>query len=202
MKLQTLKDLYVHQLKALYSAEEQILETLPRMIQAAANAQLAAAFQAHLEQTKVQANRLEKLLERHNQSTRGPRDKAMEGVLADSAELLKGQSDQGVRDLGLIAAAQRVEHYEMAGYGSARTYAEMLDDTEGARSLQNTLSEETETDQKLAGVAKSVIKAGTAASMPVPPATLCVLSAKAREQKIFAISDQLPFRHHSILSRK
>jgi len=159
MKLQTLKDLYVHQLKALYSAEEQILETLPRMIQAAANAQLAAAFQAHLEQTKVQANRLEKLLERHNQSTRGPRDKAMEGVLADSAELLKGQSDQGVRDLGLIAAAQRVEHYEMAGYGSARTYAEMLDDTEGACSLQNTLSEETETDQKLAGVAKSVIKA-------------------------------------------
>jgi ferritin-like metal-binding protein YciE len=159
MKLQTLKDLYVHQLKALYSAEEQILETLPRMIQAAANAQLAAAFQAHLEQTKVQANRLEKLLERHNQSTRGPRDKAMQGVLADSAELLKGQSDQGVRDLGLIAAAQRVEHYEMAGYGSARTYAEMLDDTEGARSLQNTLSEETETDQKLAGVAKSVIKA-------------------------------------------
>jgi ferritin-like metal-binding protein YciE len=159
MKLQTLKDLYVHQLKALYSDEEQILETLPRMIQAAANAQLAAAFQAHHEQTKEQANRLEKLLERHNQSTRGPRDKAMEGVLADSAELLKGESDQGVRDLGLIAAAQRVEHYEMAGYGSARTYAEMLDDTEGARSLQNTLSEETETDQKLAGVAKSVIKA-------------------------------------------
>jgi ferritin-like metal-binding protein YciE len=159
MKLQTLKDLYVHQLKALYSDEEQILEILPRMIQAAANAQLAAAFQAHLEQTKEQANRLEKLLERHNQSTRGPRDMAMEGVLADSVELLKGESDRGVRDLGLVAAAQRVEHYEMAGYGSARTYAEMLEDTEGARSLQNTLNEETETDQKLAVVAKSVIKA-------------------------------------------
>jgi ferritin-like metal-binding protein YciE len=159
MKLQTLKDLYVHQLKVLYSDEEQILEILPRMIQAAANAQLAAAFQAHLEQTKEQANRLEKLLERHNQSTRGPRDMAMEGVLADSVELLKGESDRGVRDLGLVAAAQRVEHYEMAGYGSARTYAEMLEDTEGARSLQDTLNEETETDQKLAGVAKSVIKA-------------------------------------------
>jgi ferritin-like metal-binding protein YciE len=97
--------------KAPYSADEQIFETLPRMIQAAANAQLAAAFQAHLEQTKVQANRLEKLLERHNQSTRGSRDKAMEGVLADSAKLLKGQSDQRVRDLGLIAAAlEDAEH--------------------------------------------------------------------------------------------
>jgi ferritin-like metal-binding protein YciE len=158
MKLQTLKDLYVHQLKALNSAEEQILEMLPEMIQAAANTELAAVFQAHLEQTKEHANRLEKLLELHNQSTRGPRDKGMEGVLADGVELLKGQSDRGVRDLGLIATAQRVEHYEMAAYGAARTYAEMLDDTEGAGWLQTTLNEETETDQKLAGVAKSVIK--------------------------------------------
>ena len=159
MKLQTLKDLYVHELKALYSAEEQILEALPKMVQATANAQLAAAFRAYLEQTKEQANRLEKLLERHNQSTRGPRDKGMEGVLADGAELLEGESGQGVRDAGLIAAAQRVEHHEMAGYGSALTYAEMLGDTEGARLLQTTLSEEAETDQKLTEVAKSVIKA-------------------------------------------
>ena len=135
MKLQTLKDLYVHELKALYSAEEQILEALPKMIQATTNAQLSAAFQAHLGQTREHANRLEKLLERHNQSTRGPRDKGMEGVLTDGAELLKGESDQGVRDAGLIAAAQRVEHHEMAGYGSARTYAEMPGDTEAPESL-------------------------------------------------------------------
>jgi ferritin-like metal-binding protein YciE len=159
MKLQTLKDLYLHQLKALYSAEEQILEALPKMVRATANVQLAAAFQGHLEQTKEQANRLEKLLERHDQSTRGPRDKGMEGILVDGADLLEGESDQGLRDVALIAAAQRVEHYEMAGYGSARTYAEMLGDTEGARLLQTTLSEETETDQKLSEVAKSVIKA-------------------------------------------
>jgi ferritin-like metal-binding protein YciE len=158
MKIQTLKDLYVHELKALYSAEEQILEALPRMVQATTNAHLSAAFQAHLEQTKEHANRLAKLLERHNQSTRGPRDKGMEGVLADGTDLLKGESDQGVRDAGLIAAAQRVEHHEMAGYGSARTYAEMVGDTEGARILQTTLSEETETDQKLTEVSKSVIK--------------------------------------------
>jgi ferritin-like metal-binding protein YciE len=159
MKLQTLKDLYVHELKALYSAEEQILEAPPKMVQATANAQLAAAFRAHLEQSKEQANRLEKLLERHNQSTRGPRDKGMEGVLADGVELLEGESGQGVRDAGLIAAAQRVKHHEMAGYGSALTYAEMLGDTEGARLLQATLREEAETDQKLTEVAKSVIKA-------------------------------------------
>ena len=109
MKLQTLKELYIHQLKALYSAEEQILETLPKMVHATENAQLAAAFQAHVEQTKEQANRLDKLLERHNQSTRGPRDRGMEGVLPDGTELLEGGSDQGVRDVGLIAVEQRVE---------------------------------------------------------------------------------------------
>jgi len=94
------------------------------MVQATANAQLAAAFQAHLEQTREQADRLEKLLESHDQSTRGPRYKGMEGVLAEGAELLDAEADEGVRDAGLIAAAQRVEHYEIAGYGSARTYAE------------------------------------------------------------------------------
>jgi ferritin-like metal-binding protein YciE len=157
MKLQTLQDLYLHELKALYSAEQQILEALPKMIQATANAQLAAAFQAHLEQTKGQANRLEKLLERHDQSTRGPKYKGMEGVLAEGTELLDAEADEGVRDAGLIAAAQRVEHYEMAGYGSARTYAEMLGDAEGARVLQTTLNEETETDQRLTELAQSVI---------------------------------------------
>jgi ferritin-like metal-binding protein YciE len=157
MKLQTLKDLYIHELKTLYSAEQQLLEALPKMVQATANAQLAAAFQAHLEQTREQADRLEKLLESHDQSTRGPRYKGMEGVLAEGAELLEAEADEGVRDAGLIAAAQRVEHYEIAGYGSARTYAEMLGDAEGARLLQTTLSEETETDQQLTDLAKSVI---------------------------------------------
>jgi ferritin-like metal-binding protein YciE len=141
MKLQTLKDLYIHELKALYSAEKQILEALPKMVQATTSAELSAAFQAHLEQTKEHANRLEKLLERHNQSMRGPRDKGMEGVLADGRELLKGESD-----------------HEMAGYGCARTYAEMLGDTDGARILQTTLSEEAETDETLTEVSKSVIK--------------------------------------------
>jgi ferritin-like metal-binding protein YciE len=158
MKLQSLKDLYAHELKALYSAEKQILEALPKIVKATTNMQLSNAFEAHLEQTKEHANRLEKILDNHDQSTRGPRYKGMEGVLAESAELLEAEAYEGVRDLGLIAAAQRVEHYEIAGYRSAITYAEMLGDTEGARLLQTTITEETETDRKLTELAKSVIE--------------------------------------------
>jgi ferritin-like metal-binding protein YciE len=157
MKLQTLKDLYAHELKALYSAERQILEALPKMVKVTANAQLAIEFEAHFEQTRQHANRLEDILESHDQTTRGPKYKGMEGVLVDCAQLLEEEADEGVRDAHMIAAAQRVEHYEMAGYGSALTYAEMLGDTKGARLLQTTLSEETETDRKLAELAKSVI---------------------------------------------
>jgi ferritin-like metal-binding protein YciE len=157
MKLQTLKDLYIHELKGLYSAETQIIEALPKMINATSNAQLVLAFQEHLEQTREQAARLEKILDRYDESTRGPKHKGMEGVLAEGAELLDKDAEEGVRDAGLIAAAQRVEHYEMASYGCARTYAELLGDTEGAELLQTTLDEETETDQKLTQLAVSVI---------------------------------------------
>lgn len=157
MKLHTLKDLYAHELKTLYSAERQILDALPKMVKATVNAQLATEFEAHLEQTREHANRLEDILERHDQTTRGPRYKGIEGVLAETAELLEEEADEGVRDAHLIAAAQRVEHYEIAGYGSALAYAEMLGDTEGARLLQTTLTEENETDRKLAELAKSVI---------------------------------------------
>jgi ferritin-like metal-binding protein YciE len=146
MKLQTLKDLYARELKALYSVERQILEALPMMVKATVNAQLATEFEAHLGQTREHANRLEEILESHDQTTHGPKYKGMEGVEAESAQLLEEEADEGVRDAHLIAAAQRVEHYEIAGYGSALTYAEMLGDTEGARLLQTTLTEETETD--------------------------------------------------------
>ena len=157
MELQTLKDLYVHELKDLYSAEKQIIKALPKMVKAASNEQLAAGFKSHLEQTKEQAARLEKLLQSHGQTTRGPKCKGMEGVLAEGAEMIEEEADPEVRDAGLIAAAQRVEHYEMAGYGCARTYAELLGDREGIKLLQTTLAEETETDQKLTAIATSVI---------------------------------------------
>ncbi len=157
MKLETLKDLYIHELKDLYSAEKQIIKALPKMIKAATNKQLAAGFKEHFEQTEKHVVRLEKILTSHHESTRGPKCEGMEGVLKEGEEIIKEDAEEEVRDAGLIAAAQRVEHYEMAGYGCARTYAELLEDPDGAHLLQTTLTEETDTDKKLTKLAKSVI---------------------------------------------
>ena len=157
MKLETLKDLYIHELKDLYSAEKQIINALPKMVKAATDKQLAAGFEEHFEQTKVHAARLEKILTRHDESTRGPKCEGMEGVIKEGEEMIAKDAEDEVRDAGLIAAAQRVEHYEMAGYGCARTYAELLGDRQGAQLLQTTLMEELATDKKLTKLAKSVI---------------------------------------------
>jgi ferritin-like metal-binding protein YciE len=157
MELETLKDLYIHELKDLYSAENQIMKALPKMAKAATNEELIAGFKEHLEQTKKHAERLEQILESHGETTRGPKCKGMEGVIAEGDEMIKEDAEDDVRDAGLIAAAQRVEHYEMAGYGCARTYAEALGDTQGAKLLQKTLEEEKATDEKLTELAKSTI---------------------------------------------
>ena len=157
MKLETLKDLYIHELKDLYSAEEQIIKALPKMVKAATNRQLAAGFEEHFEQTKEDAARLETILTSHDESTRGPKCEGMEGVIKEGEDMIEGDAEDEVRDAGLIAAAQRVEHYEMAGYGCARTYAELLEDRHGAQLLQTTLTEESDTDKKLTKLAKSVI---------------------------------------------
>ncbi|MGB9156490.1 MAG: ferritin-like domain-containing protein, partial [Chthoniobacterales bacterium] len=150
-------DLYIHELKDLYSAEKQIINALPKMIKAAADKQLAAGFEEHFEQTKEHAARLEKILTSHDESTRGPKCEGMEGVIKEGEEMIAEDAEDEVRDAGLIAAAQRVEHYEMAGYGCARTYAELLGDRQGAQLLQTTLMEELATDKKLTKLAKSVI---------------------------------------------
>jgi ferritin-like metal-binding protein YciE len=157
MKLERLKDLYIHELKDLYSAEKQIINALPKMIKTAADKQLAAGFEEHFEQTKEHAARLEKILTSHDESTRGPKCQGMEGVIKEGEEMIAEDAEDEVRDAGLIAAAQRVEHYEMAGYGCARTYAELLGDRQGAQLLQTTLMEELATDKKLTKLAKSVI---------------------------------------------
>ncbi len=156
MELNTLKDLYIHELKDLYSAEKQIIKALPKMAKAATNPDLVAGFEQHLEETKEQAVRLETILKSHDQTTRGPKCKGMEGVLEEGAEMIEEEADPEVKDAGLIAAAQRVEHYEMAGYGTARTYAELLGDKEGAKLLQQTLDEEAATDEKLTAAAKKI----------------------------------------------
>ena len=157
MKLNTLKDLYFHELKDLFNAEQQIVKALPKMRKAAASKELAAGFEEHLAQTKEHVQRLEQILSSHEQTTRGPKCKGMEGLLAEGAEMIEQEADDEVKDAGLIAAAQRVEHYEMAGYGTARTYAGLLDDQEGAKLLALTLEEEKQTDQKLSKLARSNI---------------------------------------------
>lgn len=162
MELQTLTDLYIHELKDLYSAEQQLTKALPKMAKAAANENLVAGFQEHLEQTKQHAQRLEQILSSHQQTTRGAKCKGMAGIVAEGAEMIAEKADAEVKDAGLIAAAQRVEHYEMAGYGTARTYAELLGDQEGAKLLQTTFEEERQTDQKLTKLAKSAINVAAA----------------------------------------
>jgi ferritin-like metal-binding protein YciE len=162
MELETLQDLYIHELKDLYSAEKQILKALPKMIKAANSPKLREGFQEHLKQTAEHAVRLEEILSTHKQSTRGKKCKGMAGVLEEGAEMIDEEADAEVKDAGLISAAQRVEHYEMAGYGTARTYAELLGDRQGAALLQTTLNEEAETDQKLTKLATSAINIAAA----------------------------------------
>ena len=162
MELDTLKDLYIHELKDLFSAEQQLVKALPKMAKAASNKELATGFQQHLEQTKEHAQRLQQILSSHKQTTRGPKCKGMEGIVTEGAEMIEEEADIEVKDAGLIAAAQRVEHYEMAGYGTARAYAELVGDSEGANLLQTTLEEERQADQKLTKLAKSAINVAAA----------------------------------------
>ncbi len=157
MELETLRDLYVHELKDLYSAEQQLIKALPKMKQAARNRSLASAFNQHLEQTRRQAKRLEQILNRHDESTRAPKCEGMEGLISEGDKMASKDAQDDVRDAGLIASAQRVEHYEIAGYGCARTYAELLGDRQGARLLNTSLREEANTDKKLTKLAKDLI---------------------------------------------
>lgn len=163
MKHDTLKELYIHELKDIYSAEKQLIKALPKMAKAATHPELKAGFETHLEETKEHAVRLEKLLASHDESTRGPKCKAMEGLVEEGAELIEEEGDPEVLDAGLIMAAQKVEHYEIASYGTARTFAKILGDDAGAKILQTTLDEEGATDKKLTKLATSAINVDAAA---------------------------------------
>jgi ferritin-like metal-binding protein YciE len=156
MELESLQDLYIHELKDLFSAETQLLKALPKMAKAATNPELVKAFQTHLAETEEHAKRLEKILQSHEETTKGPKCKGMEGLIAEGADMIEEDAEDEVRDAGLIAAAQRVEHYEIAGYGTARTYAELLGDDKGAELLNETLDEESAADEKLSALASSI----------------------------------------------
>jgi len=159
MELASLQDLYVSELKDLYNAEHQILKALPKMAKAASSSDLQKAFQMHLEQTQGHVERLEQIFDKLGVSPKGKTCKGMEGVIAEGKEMMEEDAEPEVMDAGLISAAQRVEHYEMAGYGAVRTYAKLLGDESAARLLQKTLDEEGETNKKLTHLAESQINA-------------------------------------------
>jgi ferritin-like metal-binding protein YciE len=157
MEIDSLRKLYVEDLKDLYSAEKQILQALPRMARKASNEQLKRAFEEHLRVTEKQVERLDRIFEKLGKSSRGKKCKGMEGLIEEGKELLQQDVDAEVLDAALIGAAQKVEHYEIAAYGTARTYAQLLGESEHARLLQQTLDEEGETDKKLTQLAESSI---------------------------------------------
>jgi ferritin-like metal-binding protein YciE len=157
MSLESLKDLYVEQLRDLYSAESQILEALPKMEKAATNQELQNAFKEHKKATETHLERLEKIFETLDKKSSGHHCKGMEGLLKEGNEMVKEKGDDSTRDAGLIAAAQRVEHYEIAGYGTVRSYAEQMGFAEHEKLLKQTLDEESQTDERLTKLAESVI---------------------------------------------
>ena len=157
MKLTTLQDLYVEELKDLYSAETQLLKALPKMAQAAQSEDLRSAFQEHEQQTREQVRRLEQIFDKLDTDAKGKVCKGIQGLLAEGDAYLEEQPDLRVMDAGLISIAQRVEHYEIAGYGSVRTYARELGLQEQQQLLQQTLDEEAATDEKLTHLAEQGI---------------------------------------------
>jgi ferritin-like metal-binding protein YciE len=156
MKVDSLHDLYLEQLKDLYDAEHQLIQALPKMAKAASSTELRGAFEEHLEQTKEHARRIETIFEKMGEKGKGQKCKAMEGLVKEGGEVIKEDMEDGVKDAALIAAAQRVEHYEMAGYGCVRTYAALLGDNEAAALLEKTLQEEKEADETLGGIAEQI----------------------------------------------
>lgn len=156
MKIETLRELLIDELQDLHSAEQQIIKALPKMIKASHNPSLKQVFENHLEETKNHMTRLEQIFKRMNESPKGKTCEGMKGLLKEGEERIKDGGEAEVLDAGIISAAQRIEHYEIAAYGSARTYAELLGDQDAVRLLNQTLEEEKAADSKLNQVARTV----------------------------------------------
>ena len=156
MATKGLKELYIDELKDLYSAENQLVKALPKMAKAASSDELRTGFEEHLEQTKQHVARLEKIFEALDESPKGKKCKGMEGLIEEGSEATEEGYEDAVLDAALIGAAQRVEHYEIAGYGTARAMAEELGESEHASLLSETLGEEEETDEKLTELSKEI----------------------------------------------
>lgn len=156
-KLNNLNDLFAHELKDLYSAEQQILQALPKMADSTEHRELRQAFEDHEQTTREQVRRLETIAADLGMELKGHKCKGMEGIIKEGEELIGANADPDARDAALIGAAQRVEHYEIAGYGTARTYARRLGQERAADLLQRTLDEEGETDHRLTRIAEGMV---------------------------------------------
>jgi ferritin-like metal-binding protein YciE len=167
MKTKTFRDLVELELKDLYSAEKQLTKALPKMAKAATNEDLKAAFESHLEETEGQIQRLESIFKQLDISyARVEKCKAMEGLIEEGKEIMEEGLEPDVLDAALICAAQKVEHYEIAGYGCARTFAQLLGHDDVANLLQETLDEEGSADKKLTEIAESFVNQEAVAAGP------------------------------------
>jgi ferritin-like metal-binding protein YciE len=156
MEHQALKELYIDELKDIYNAENQLVKALPKMAKAANSEELRTGFEEHLEQTRGHVQRLEQIFKELGEKPSGKKCKGMEGLVAEGQEMMGEEFEDDLMDAALISAAQRVEHYEIAAYGTVRTYAELLGEDTAAQLLEQTLEEEKETDQKLTDMAGEI----------------------------------------------
>jgi len=156
MAQETLKILYVDELRDLLDAENQLIKAIPKMAEASSSAELRSSFEHHLEQTKNHAKRLEQILRVLGEEPKGKKCKGMQGIVAEGGEMLDEDFEGALMDSGIISAAQRVEHYEIAAYGCVREYAQLLGETEAVSLLEQTLDEEKETDKKLTELARTI----------------------------------------------
>ena len=156
MQKNSLRQLYIDELKDLYNAETQLVKALPKMAKASSDKQLRAGFEEHLRQTSEQVSRLEQIFEQLDEKPTGKKCLGMEGLVKEGAEVMGEDYNPDVKDAAIIGAAQRVEHYEIAGYGTARALAELLGEEEHASLLEETLQEEKDTDQKLNQLAEEI----------------------------------------------
>lgn len=163
MKLETMRELLLDELQDLYSAETQITKALPKMAKTSSSPELKQAFESHLQETEGHVQRLEKIFKHLQESSKGKTCEGMKGLLKEGEERIKDGGEPEVVDAGLIAAAQRVEHYEIAAYGSVRTYAELLKESDVANLLEQTLEEEKSADQKLTKISTTVNRKAKAA---------------------------------------
>lgn len=157
MNLDTLQKLFVNELQDLYHAEKQLLKALPKMAAGASSDELKDAFETHLKETEVQVDRLEEVFELIGEKPKTKVCHGMQGLIEEGSEILEEEGEDSVLDAGIIVAAQKVEHYEIAAYGSLRTFAELLGQTEAVELLQTSLDEESAADELLSNLAKEIV---------------------------------------------